>query len=358
MKIKIFVDAHVFDGTYQGTTTYIEGLYNALVKDDKFEITMAASDVDNLKLHFKDTRFKFVALPSGSKFRRLAIDIPKIITKNGYDYAHFQYITPLVKTCKYINTIHDILFYDFPEFFPFRYRFVKRRTFKYSALRSDIICTVSNYSKNALVKHFRIKEDKIIVTPNAVSNRVVAKIDVKTKYNLGQYILFVSRFEPRKNHCLLLRAYLDLNLVKSHKLVFIGKRDDVETHAFNILYNTLTDDIKASILFFEDVSMTELNSFYSQAALFIYPSVAEGFGIPPLEAAVAGCKVVCSKQTAMADFTFFKKYAFDPSDVEDLKIKISAIIKDNNYPYLEIANQVATDYNWDVIASDFSMKLK
>src|ERR1043165_2921821 len=110
MSIKLFVDAHVFDGVYQGTTTYIKGLYSSLVKDENFEITLAANDLNNLKKHFPDNRFRYVPLTSKSKLKRLGFDIPAIIAKGRFDFAHFQYICPPIKKCRYINTIHDLLF--------------------------------------------------------------------------------------------------------------------------------------------------------------------------------------------------------------------------------------------------------
>src|SRR5690349_20942804 len=114
MKIKIFVDAHVFDSTYQGTTTYIKGIYSELVKDSGFEITLAATNVDNLKKQFPHPEFKFLHLPKCSKIKRLLVDIPRLIKEHKFHYAHFQYIIPLRRKCRTINTIHDLLFLDFP----------------------------------------------------------------------------------------------------------------------------------------------------------------------------------------------------------------------------------------------------
>ena len=113
--MKILVDAHIFDHSYQGTSTYIAGLYNAMVKISGVEITLCAHDIKNLKDHFKDPNFKFIPLTSTSKWKRLSEEIPAITKQNKYDFAHFQYITPLFKHSKFITTTHDILFMDFPE---------------------------------------------------------------------------------------------------------------------------------------------------------------------------------------------------------------------------------------------------
>ena len=358
-KIKIFVDAHIFDGSYQGTQTYLKGLYNSLVQDNGFEITLGASNVDNLREHFPDSRFQFITLPSKSKYKRLAFDIPEIIKNKKFEYAHFQYVVPFRKECKYINTIHDLLFLDFSAYFPYLYRIVKTLTFKYSALRADIVCTVSEYSKESLVKHFKINENKITITPNAIDIYQENFIDIKAKYDINKYILFVSRFEPRKNHYGLLKCFVDLKLYEEgYKLVFIGKIDDVVTKKFNLYFNSLPNVIKRAIICLENIPLKELNNFYSQAEVFIYPSLAEGFGIPPLEAVMNNCKVLCSDQTAMSDFGFFGKYLFNPNDIENFKSKILEILAESDYPYEAIQNAIREKYDWKVIAENFSNKLK
>jgi glycosyltransferase involved in cell wall biosynthesis len=358
-EIKLFVDAHVFDSSYQGTTTYLKGLYNALVKDDAFEITLASHDINHLKTVFPDPRFKFIALNSGSKYKRLAFEIPALIEKHKFGFAHFQYITPLFKKCRYINTIHDLLFMDFPSYFPFSYRFKNKHIFKFSAKQSDVICTVSDYSKEALIKHFHIPEQKITITPNAVDVYKGEWIDVKKKYNLSNYMLFVSRMEPRKNHYLMLKTFVDLELYKKgYQLVFIGRIKDVGAEKYQAYYDTLPDAVKKSILQFENISYEELNGFYKAADLFVYPSVAEGFGIPPLEAAMQNCKVLCSNKTAMSDFSFFGNYLFDPNDPEELKAKILSTLDEKNYPFETIREAVLQTYNWNYIAGNFAKVLK
>lgn len=362
-KIKIFVDAHVFDEVFQGTTTYLKGLYNSLINDTDFEITLGAHDIEALKKKFADAHFKFIRLPSRSKFKRLVIDIPSILKAKNFDYAHFQYIIPIPfgkKSCKYVNTIHDLLFLDFPSYFPFSYRIVKGALFKLSALNSDLICTVSEYSKEALIKHYKINRNNIIITPNGIDDAPDTElIDVKRKHGISRYILFVSRFEPRKNHVGLLQSFLDLRLFeKGYHLILIGKRQDVKTHEFNKLYFELPTRIKSYIIFLENVGNNDLLNFYRLADLFVYPSFAEGFGIPPLEAAAANCKVLCSNKTAMKEFDFFGNYLFDPDDRGDLNSKILEALNDEYYPHQRIKNEIMERYNWDQSAKAFGSRLK
>lgn len=355
-KIKILVDAHIFDHSYQGTATYIKGLYTSLVKHNEVEIVLCANDIDNLKTHFPDPKFKFLKLKTHSKFKRLAIEYPQIIRKGDFDFAHFQYIVPLFKNCKIINTIHDLLFLEYPQYFPWSYRFTKGFLFKYSAKKSDIILTVSEYSKKSLIKHFNLKGKDVIVTPNAVTTLT---IDTTKSINKENYILYVSRFEPRKNHIALLQAYLNLKLYRQgYSLVFIGsKKEKIEEEAFNNLISLIPTEIKQFVFFYEKLNADELNNYYLQSAAFVFPSLAEGFGIPPLEAAINDCKVLCSNTTAMDDFSFFK-YRFNPSNSIEFESKLDQLLNDNDYPYQEIKENIQRKYNWDVVAENYFEELK
>jgi len=359
-KIKIFVDAHIFDNAFQGTATYIHGLYSALVQKSEFEITLCAQNIEQLKSIFKDSRFKFVQLKSKSGWRRLLFELPFIIKEGKYDYAHFQYITPFLKSCKHINTIHDILFLTYKDYFPWSYRFIKGNLFRLSAKKSDIVLTVSDFSKKDINQKFKIPSDKIFVTPNAAPTRTEAgKLNIKDQYGIGDYILFVSRFEPRKNHLGLLKAYLEQKLYeKEYSLVFIGSKNEaIEAQAYNVVKDAIPEAYSEYIHFFEGLSFEELNAFYSQASCFVYPSFAEGFGIPPLEAAINNCKVLCSNQTAMKEFDFFK-YTFDPNNESMFGNKLNTILEDANYPYQAIRQSVLSKYNWESIAEDYENLIK
>src|SRR6185369_10843899 len=113
--IKLFVDAHVFDSEFQGTRTFIKGIYTALAGQPGLTIYMAAFDIDNLRKNFPDqNNIVFIKYKSASGFRRLISDIPAIIRKYDIQYAHFQYITPLFKNCRFITTTHDVIFNEYP----------------------------------------------------------------------------------------------------------------------------------------------------------------------------------------------------------------------------------------------------
>jgi glycosyltransferase involved in cell wall biosynthesis len=354
--VNFFVDCHVFDQTNQGTTTYLKGLYQELIKEKNNNFFLAAHDTENLKSVFGiHNNVYFLKYSFKNKLYRLLFDIPRIIKNNKIDYAHFQYVIPPIKKCKYIVTIHDVLFIDFPQYFPFLYRIKNKFLFKYSAKKAEYVLTVSQYSKEKIEQHFKISNVKII--PNAVDSVFFEKFDkrkeiqiIKNKYDLEKYFLFVSRWEPRKNHLTLLKTFVENNYYNKYKLVFVGD-DAIDNKAYNEYYLSLEDEIKEKIIRLKKINFSDLIHLVRAASLSVYPSFAEGFGIPPLESIASGTPTVCSNATAMADFGFIGDCHFDPSNPLDLNIKIQAALNDKLIN--EKQKQVNLKYKWEYSAIFF-----
>jgi glycosyltransferase involved in cell wall biosynthesis len=360
-KRTIFIDAHVLNGIPQGTVTYLKGLYRALHLSGEFELIFGVEEREQASKELAITDAKLVEYRSSNKYYRLAVDIPLLIRKYKCDFSHFQYIVPLVKNARQIVTIHDVLFLDFPELFPRSYYLKNKFLFNFAAESSDLICTVSDYSKNMIQKHFHIPENKMHLTPNATFTSFDTKstIQLKLKHGVNKLILFVSRIEPRKNHVQLMKAFIDLKLYeKDYSLVFIGSRA-IQYPEFDHLLSAVTPDIRSKIILLENLSDEELGCFYKEADLFVFPSFAEGFGIPPLEAAINHTRVLCSNSTAMEEFSFFKNHdlSFNPENLNELKEKISRVLMDEAYPFTAIKEEIKSKYDWNAIALNFTRKI-
>jgi glycosyltransferase involved in cell wall biosynthesis len=305
-KIKILIEGHLFDDSFQGSLSFISNLYYQLQFDNRFELFIISNNKNDVLSKSNLSNFNHIKYRYNNKLLRLMIEIPYVIHKLNIDYAHFQYVTPIYKNCKFIVTIHDLLFLEFKNYFSLKYRYSRFIPFYVSAKRSDFVTTVSNYSILSLKKYFNLKN--VILIPNIiVYNLELLQYD---KLNNKKYILYVSRIEPRKNHTLLLKTWRKLELYKEDiHLVFIGKifenTADLDTQLDNL--NNLESNY---FHFLKDVNIPQMNWFYKNCTLFVYPSLCEGFGIPPLEAAINGSKVLCSNTTAMSEYSFFP--SFDP----------------------------------------------
>ena len=356
-KPRIFVDGRVFDTEYQGTRTYIHNLYEIIDRLGDFEIFLASSDPANAAGFFPDaSNIHFVAYRTASKIRRVMRELPEMMGRYKIDAAHYQYIVPPVKNCLQVVTIHDLLFKDFPGEFSMRYRMIKGAAFYLSARRADLVTTVSDYSKKAIVRHFGIPQEDVHVVPNGVSPFFFESYDkegsrkkVSGQFGISNYILYVSRIEPRKNQLDLLQSYLDLELhLQGKSLVFVGK-ESIPVPQIRAIIDTLPGEISNKIFFLENISNTDLRLLYQAADLFVYPSKGEGFGIPPLEAAALGVPTICSNTTAMSDFTFFGSNHISP-DREALKRSIVSALASQPKNLREISHAVKQGYGWDTAA--------
>lgn len=359
---------------FQGSRTFLKGLYAKLSESDALELYLAAHDVGNLEREFADISgsMNFIPLQSPSKVKRLLVDFPTMINKHKFDYAHYQYIDAPIKLCKTIITIHDVLFLEFTEDFSWLYQ-QKKYLFQLAAMRADILTTDSEYSRRAIHQYLKAPMDDIhVVRPALESNFLTApnqeRVEharevIRNQLKLDKYILYVSRIEPRKNHDILLQAYLDLALWKQgYHLVFVGKTSIVNPK-LDALYTTMGQDIAEFVHHHESVPHALLLELFRAAALFVYPTRAEGFGYPPLEASAMGIETLTSDATCLSEFEFFQSRFFHPDDLAGLKMKMSEILTGRfaGPSMADISQTIRDNFGWEntaavlenLICSDF-----
>lgn len=364
---RLFVDAHCFDyPSYEGVNTYIRGLYTTLIKIAKdITFVFASAHPDKLKGIFGDhPNVEYVRLHHSNRFIRLLYEYPRLTKKLRIDAAHFQYVAPFFKNCTTIITIHDILFKDYPEFFPKFYRLSKGMMFRRSAHAADILLTVSDYSRRRLALHYNIAASEILVTPNAAQTELYSSSDISEQTSphnkeFGRYILNVSRLEPRKNLTSMLKCYVELRLwEKGYEMVMIG-RDSLPVPEMADMMKKLPEEIRKHIHILSNQSYDEMRDWYAGASLFIYPSKAEGFGIPPIEAGAMGIPVICSDSTAMAEFSFFGRNLIDISDIDLLKQRIIDNLEHRDEAMLaDIRKSILSTYSWTTSARIFLNALR
>lgn len=356
-KIRLLIDARVLEGEAQGSATYLRELYRAFMDayGNEYELFFASESEAAIRSQFLvHHQFNWIPLPTGSRTRLYGQVFPRMIKEWNIDWAHFQYMVPFFKKCGHIVTTHDVLFLDFPQQFPWTYRTSRRILFKMAFWNSDIKITVSDYSKQAISKHFGVKQEEIFVTPNAVRSQYFElhdkqeiRQDLEAKHGVKDFILFVSRLEQRKNHRLLLDAFEKLDLYKDYQLVFVGNNslDDVELQD---LVEEAMRKYTGRFHWFRQIDESFLMQLYRGAKAFVYPSLAEGFGIPPLEAAACLVPTLCASNTAMTDFSFFGHHLFDASRPEQFYAKLQRVLQNppDQDSLEKIANQIQAKYSW------------
>lgn len=252
---------------------------------------------------------------------------------------------------KQVITIHDLSFYANKKWFSKAYTLFYSFTTPIVARKAIKIITVSEFSKSEIVKYLNIEPSKIEVVYNGVSNDLRTSENYSNKPLIkGKYILAVSSIDPRKNLQRLIDAFC--NLKTDHKLVLVGK----SFKHFNIKLSVKSDDV----IFTGFVSDEDLKSLYKNCDFFIYPSLYEGFGIPPLEAMKNKCAVIVSKIPSLLEVCGDSALYVDPYDVKSIEDGMLKIIYDSDLKEaLKVKGVKRVDlFNWNDSANKISNLIK
>jgi glycosyltransferase involved in cell wall biosynthesis len=234
---------------------------------------------------------------------------------------------------KRIVTIHDAFTYIHPETHNtldnWRYRWMLPE----AARRADTVITVSECSKRDLRQYIGLGEEQVVITPEGVSPRFkpitdgVERREVLDRYGITQaYILYLGGINPRKNIRRLLEAFAQ---VREHcpkvTLVIAGKRQ-WQLEEIDATFERL--NLHGQVHFTGYVDEADLPALYSAAELFVFPSLYEGFGLPPLEAMACGTPVIASKTSSLLEILNDAALTVDPYDVYDLAEAIKRVLTD------------------------------
>lgn len=263
-----------------------------------------------------------------------------MLGKKGALLMNFTGLGPLFYKNKFM-TIHDLSFLHEPKWFSKGYYNYYKYLTPISASNSKQIITVSEFSKREIIKYLGIQENKIQVVYNG--NSFTHQTIDNTKPPKG-FILGVSSLDPRKNHKLLLQAFRQLSKKTDLDLILVGK---VEQHLnFNI---DMRDFDTSRVRFTGYVSDEELQKLYAQATLFIYPSLYEGFGIPPLEAIYFKCPVLIADIPVFREIFQDAANYFDPLSKQSLEEQILFCL--DNLDRIRLSDTkrstILEKYNWD-----------
>ncbi|MDP2642772.1 MAG: glycosyltransferase family 1 protein [Candidatus Peregrinibacteria bacterium] len=291
--------------------------------------------------------------PGGETIRRF-FKIPKIINKISPDIVIEPcHIGPfrLKKGIRKILIVHDITPILFPHFHTFRGRFIHKLFLKKSLKNADIIITPSQTTKDDILKKYQPKAKISVIhlgvnpidrpIPSSKLTQLEEAIfqDDNTFLqnfpNLKPYLLYLGTIEPRKNLETLVDAFIELKTTNEipHKLVLagqIGWKSKTLLKKIAKYNKTQTPPHSPQIITTNHVTESKKNILLQNADIFIYPSLYEGFGLPPLEAMNAGIPVICSKGGSLKGIYKNTALLFNPNDKETLKKHILSLIKNTN----------------------------
>jgi glycosyltransferase involved in cell wall biosynthesis len=234
---------------------------------------------------------------------------------------------PLLKRGQ-IVMVHDMAIYDVPQGFSRKFRLWYRVCFGMLRRMEPVLLTVSAYSKMRICHHLKVDESRVtVITPGADHlDRIVSDPAVMARLELAKdaYCVIVGSLDPRKNLQRVLEAIDKLGHLNDVKFVIVGGRNK---RIFSSEERALRTD-SSQIVWAGFVSDGELKSLYENAACLVFPSLYEGFGLPPLEAMYCGCPVIASSRTSIPEACGDAAMYCDATSADDIAAKISQMMAD------------------------------
>lgn len=228
-----------------------------------------------------------------------------------------------------VTTVLDVSYLHFSDLFKKKDLLMLKYWGKYSISTAKKIITISESTKNDIIKAYGVRSQKIeVVYPGIKAKKSVSMTDkeLKEKYKIdGDFILFVGTLQPRKNIERLVEAYSKLKT--DSKLVIVGKKG---WQYEEILTSPEKYNVKGKVKFLHEVTDEDLPAFYKSAEFFVLPSLYEGFGLPVLEAMQYSCPVITSKVSSLPEAGGDAALYVDPENVDDIKEKMQKLNDDKN----------------------------
>lgn len=376
--MRIGIDARFFGPNGKGLGRYTQKLIENIEKiykqeqnsDVEFFVFLRRENFTNYVPRHKNV-YKVLADFHWYTFQE-QIAMPILLRKYKLDLVHFPHFNvPILYGKKFVVTIHDLILIHFPTlrgttlnpvFYWLKFLAYKL-TIALAIRRSEKIIAVSNFTRNDILANYQVNPEKIVVAYEAtddycsISNQseknVVAKygVDVDECGIIKPYILYVGNAYPHKNLEKLIMAFSKLDLaIVDLKLLLVGKSD----YFYDNLKKIVTDKNIKNVIFAGFVPDCDLDIVYKNAKLYVFPSLYEGFGIPPLEAMAKGVPVATSDHACMREILGESAEYFDATDENAIGKKIKKLLQSNSLreKFIEKGYMQIRKYSWEKMARE------
>jgi glycosyltransferase involved in cell wall biosynthesis len=322
-----------------GIGTYIRNLLRELARiDENSEYVLLCNPDDTGLAESLGQNFRTVPERSALYSIGVQISIPLAVRRERVDLFHApHYVLPALVGSRTVVTIHDCIHLMFPQYLRHRrmgYAYARASLWT-AAHKSDRIFTVSEQSKRDILRFFNVPAEKIVVTPNAIDDRFgIAPSDesveqTRDRYQLDHpFILYAGNIRPHKNLERLIDAFQRVR-ASGHqelKLIIIGN----EISRLQTLRRAVhKHQLHKHVRFHGYVPDKTLSVMYRLASVFVFPSLYEGFGLPPLEAMACGTPVVTSNVSSLPEVVGDAAVLVDPYSPEAIAEGILSVLNDS-----------------------------
>ena len=321
-----------------GIGTYVRNLLRHLARIDRAtEYVLLTRPVDVELGRELGENFRTVPERAGPYTIREQVSVPLDLRREGIDLFHApHYVLPPLTPCKSVVTIHDCIHLRFPQYLPNRLAYAYARSSLWAAThRANRVLTVSETSKRDILRYFRVPESKIDVIYNAIDERfhetpsAEEMRHVQERYQLDDpFVLYAGNIKPHKNLERLIEAFHMLRKdggFETVKLLIIG--DEISKYA-TLRRAVHRYKLHKHVRFLGFVSDKTLACLYRLAGVFVFPSLYEGFGLPPLEAMASGTPVITSDQSSLPEVVGDAALLVDPYEAGAIAHAMRRVLTD------------------------------
>jgi glycosyltransferase involved in cell wall biosynthesis len=344
-----------------GGRVYCEGLLRGLAAVDLTNAYVIYTRRDTQFPDLPPERFHQVCAPvsGGSTLWRTFWEykvLPHKVRRGGFQLFHgLGSLSPASHSCPFVLTVHDVIYRHFPKSLPLGYYLFMRWMHARVARRADRVIVPSQCSAREAVEFLGVPEDRIRLVPYGPGNGF-QRVDDEARVSevlkrLGvrrPFVISVGRAYAHKNLPGLLRAFARLRDrgFREVQLVLVGERYRTGAEMDRLVKEL---NLEPVVLFTGFVSQEDLNALYSAAAVFAFPSLAEGFGLPVLEAMACGSPVVGSTASAVPEAVGSAGLVADAQDPEAFADALARVLREESLQaeLREKGLRRAQEFSWD-----------
>lgn len=321
--MRILFDARRSVHRPTGIGRVIDGLLNALVEQDSQNQYLVLFGEKNPLKGVQAANFEVRQLDLGLNSLAVNLVMPYLASSWHADVAYFPFwLMPLIMPCPSVVAVHDLIFSNYPHYLSLFRRQVYKQYTTLTVRAARRIQTLSAHGQRELAHFFRVPACRVdVIPPDADSKCIQRHLTpselerLKAKGLSRPFALYVGNHKPHKNLERLLKAYQLIASQIETELVMAGAKASYEdSYAFPYLDLVQELSIQDRVRFIGEIDDQELCVLYNAARFLLFPSLYEGFGLPPLEAMRCGTPVACSNTTSLPEVVGDAALTFDPLD--------------------------------------------
>ena len=349
--MKILLDARLYNDYQHGIGRYTYELCKGLANNPDLNLSILVNKASSLINDSNLADVKKIITPIKPFGLANQLKLSELVSQIQPDIFHVpHFAAPVNQPCKTVITIHDLIHVRFAKDYSIFHSIYYKYFVKKAMVNASHIVTISEFSKNDLIKWFReqaclFPTNKISVIYNGIDTQHFSPCPGPYPLISIPYLLYVGNYKPHKNIKTLIKAFAILCQDKefNYKLVLGGQIPKYVKEL--IFYYGLLSKVYITGI----IDEKSLPIIYSNATLFIFPSLYEGFGFPPLEALACACPVITSKLASLPEILQSSAYYADPCTAEQLAKTIDKLLrnKDLQDDLRQKGLSHVKNYSWD-----------